>query len=413
MCRTSLWAWWMLAWLLVTWSPLWKSFRSMFDTCNICSIFTWTWHCTLFIPFCWRGWSKPCKLEIDFSNESFMVFRQLAGLQWHKRFDRRWSAGYRASPEQQLVSPWQWKWQCSCKKWTWRWSCLEFKSAMGKAVFRGIPLVSSQALWWHERGHQTEPGDVQYIDWCAFAAFAVKILQVLFSRLGKTIGSEAERFRWTNGLLLGSPAHRWSDGKKHQGVGAKRFLESSYGALSWHGTRRGTGGTGGTLFPMLDMWDCDGLNDSTMKHSHLSHCLQMVLSLQDPIWSHSQSLWKAELKAALGCCQSMMSINGTISFWYDRGTRICKRRRSWDCYHTSQPDAPSQHSARLHSFQHNPVPFLHTLPPLPPFSYCDFVVEGILDSFSHFCGLTNKVPSEEWMCQAADEGSDWAGSVFF
>ena len=41
-----------------------------------------------------------------------------------------------------------------------------------------------------------------------------------------------------------------------------------------------------------------------------------------------------------------------------------------------------------------------------PFSYCDFVVEGILDSFSHFCGLTNKVPSEEWMCQAADEGSD-------
>ena len=95
--------------------------------------------------------------------------------------------------------------------------------------------------------------------------------------------------------------------------------------------------------------------------------LQMVLSLQDQIWSHSQSLWKAELKAALGCCQSMMSINGTISFWYGRGTRICKRRRSWDCYHTSQSDVASQHSARLHSFQHNPVPFLHTLPPLPPF----------------------------------------------
>lgn len=35
--------------------------------------------------------------------------------------------------------------------------------------------------------------------------------------------------------LLGSSAHRWSDGpmeKKHQGVGAKWFLESSYGALS-------------------------------------------------------------------------------------------------------------------------------------------------------------------------------------
>ena len=132
MCRTSSWAWWMLAWLLVTWSPLWKSFRSLFDTCNICNI-----HVDLalyplysFLPWL-KGWSKPCKLEIEFSNESFMIFRQLAGLQWHKRFDRRWSAGYRASPEQQLVSPWQWKWQCRCKKWTWRWSCLECKSGMG------------------------------------------------------------------------------------------------------------------------------------------------------------------------------------------------------------------------------------------------------------------------------------------